>query len=795
MKKITVRYVKILIVLLACFLFICGGRIFISPVDPVSEIPEKLNAWYQKYPQQKVYMHLDKPAYIVGDHIWFKIYFLDSRTHLPSSYSNTLIVELINSFGKTSQQRLIKLEDGFAHGDLQLFDTIPPGQYEIRAYTNWMRNFGDDFFFRKQINIWNPELAAELYRDDKLANKKLKKKSLRKSQKIDFQFFPEGGNLIAGLENNVAFKAINELGLGIEVEGEIVNKKGSQAATFKSAHLGMGSFKFTPEPDNKYFAILMNESGKKEKFPLTELLLSGYNLMINPTGREIEVTVQSTVSESEVTLLAQTRGTVYYQETFNLQRGAQKITIPTDSFPTGIAQVTLFNVRAEPQCERLVFIRKDDNLNVAVSTENDSYGTRKKIAVGVRITDPEGEPVRGNFSLAVSNRELPDLSGDFHSGIVSYLLLTSDLKGRIENPEYYFERNTPETRQALDYLMMTQGWRRFRWENVTNNLPLQIDYPVERKLVIKGRITREIFDLPLKNIPVTLTVQSGFNDVFHSRTNDKGKFEFSLPDYEDTLNIEITARRNSGRKNLVIYVDESELPETSTIYSSYTQTMEITGTNVFRPIEKPMGDTNQAKLEGLYHEPDYVIYVDEQLATYNNVFDIIKGRVPGVMVTGENIVIRGISSIYGGTEPLYLIDNIPVDAGAIATLNPHDVERIEFLKGPSSAIYGSRGANGVISIYTRRGFFIKKGVLNFQMLGYYRPREFYSPRYGTQFDHLYPDDRSTLYWAPVLETDSLGMAEVEFYSSDTKGDFKIVLEGISEGGIPAEGQANFEIID
>jgi len=794
MNKLTERYIKILFIFLIGFLFICWGRI-IYPADPVSEISEQLDAWYEKYPQQKVYMHLDKPAYIVGDHIWFKIYYLDSRTHLPSLYGNTLIVELINTFGKASQQRIIKLKDGYAHGDFQLFDTIPPGQYELRAYTSWMRNFGDDFFFTKQVNIWNPEMAGELFRDDKIANKKLKKKSQRKSQKMDIQFFPEGGNLILGMDNNVAFKAINELGLGIEVEGEIVNKKGVQAATFESAHLGMGSFHFTPEPDNKYFAVIISESGKKEKIPLPEPQKSGYNLLVEPGSRDFEVTIQSTDPEPEVTLLGQTRGKVCFQETFKLQNGSHKVSIPVEAFPTGIAQITLFNIRVEPQCERLVFIRRNDNLNVSVSTDNSSYGTRKKIAVGVRVSDPEGQPVRGNFSLAVSNRQLEDHSRDFHSGIVSYLFLTSDLKGRIENPDYYFEKNTPETRQALDYLMMTQGWRRFRWENVTNNLPLKIDFPVERNLVVKGKITREIFDIPLKNIRVNLAVQSGFNDIFSSSTNKEGQFEFSLPDYEDTLSIEITARRNNGRKNLVIYVDETELPETNHIYSSYTQSMEITGTNVFRPIGVPEEDSNQVKIEGIYHEPDYVIYVDEQLSTYNNVFDIIKGRVPGVMVTGERVIIRGVGTIYGGTEPLYLIDNIPVDVGAVSTLNPHDVERIEFLKGPSAAIYGSRGANGVISIYTRRGFFMIKGVLNFKMLGYYKPREFYSPKYGTDFDYLYPDSRSTLYWAPVIETDSLGNATVEFYSSDTRGDFEVVLEGISEKGIPAEGKGSFEVID
>jgi TonB-dependent SusC/RagA subfamily outer membrane receptor len=204
-------------------------------------------------------------------------------------------------------------------------------------------------------------------------------------------------------------------------------------------------------------------------------------------------------------------------------------------------------------------------------------------------------------------------------------------------------------------------------------------------------------------------------------------------------------------------------------------------------------DPDQSILQGIHGEPDNVIYVDEKMANYNNIFDIIKGRVPGVLVYGDKIQIRGPNSFILSTEPLYLIDDIPVDANAVSSLNPQDVERIEFLKGPSAAIYGSRGANGVIAIYTKRGIYMKKGILESQILGFYRPREFYSPKYETRLDYMKPDDRITLFWAPSIILDSVGQAEAVFYSSDIKGTFDITIEGITFDGEIGESTATINI--
>jgi TonB-dependent SusC/RagA subfamily outer membrane receptor len=779
-------------VLLTGLLFLSLTTVILP--DKPERIARLLETFYENFPQQKIYLSLDKPAYMAGQTIWYKAYVLDATTHLPADLSKNMIVEVSNSFGNNILTQLCKIENGYSRGDFHLPDTIAEGIYEIRAYTNWMRNFGDEFFFRRQFNVWNPVYASKIYRDDKIANKKLKKKSIRMAGKTDLQFFPEGGFMVAGKKCRIAFKACNELGLGIDIGGIIMDKKNKQVAVFSSEYLGMGAFEFVPEKDNSYTAEVRNSDGRTSHFKLPESLEEGYVLRVDANAVfNIKITVTSTYLSPEVMLLGHVRGKVFYTKTLKLESGTAVTEIDKSSLQTGIFHLTLFDQASVPQCERLVFINQNDQLNISTELNSKVYKPREKVDITLQVKDAENKPVRGSFNISVTDLTAINESSEFQSSAISYLLLASDLRGPVEEPDNYFSNNTAEIRQAADYLMMTQGWRRFVWENVTGERSLKIDYPVERGLVVSGRITREIFDIPLKNLPVTLTVLSEFNDVFITRTDSKGAYSFELPDYEDTVFVEITCRRLNGRKNLVIYLDESDRPETGMLFSPYTKDMAIQGSKIYRPVEEPEKDTNQVRLEGIYSRPDNVIYVDEALQTYGSVLEIIQGRVPGVMVTGKHVLIRGISTLYGSTEPLYLIDNVPVDVEAIQSLSPLDVERIEILKGPSTAIYGSRGGNGVISVYTRRGTFMRKGVIDFKMFGYHRAREFYSPKFGTEYDHLIPDERSTIYWDPMVGTDENGKATISFYNSDRTGTFWIVVEGVSDKGTPGKAEESYVV--
>lgn len=771
------------------FAFIAGaiGLLSISlvyqPRIPFPNLAEKLESYYKRYPQQKAYLHLDNVSYHAGEKIWYKAYLVDARTHRADTISKILIVELVNSFGVSSMIQMVKLDRGFANGDFLLPDTIPEGLYQLRAYTNWMRNFDQEYFFQREINIWNPEQTLKLYRDDKLANKRHKKKSMRRSKKIDIQFFPEGGYLVNGLESKVGFKAINELGLGFDFEGNIFDDKKKIVCPIKSMHLGMGAFSFVPEAGRKYHAEVLTANGKDYRFKLPETRSSGYVLSVLKNGdKQLKLRIASTLSDPMVMVACHIRGNIIYKGQVQLANGGKTLDIPLDDAPSGILHITLFNDQREPICERLVFIRSEDRLRIAVLKQKSTFKPREKVDINLLVMDQQNNPVAGNFSLAVSDRDLVNNAADFQSGIITNLLLSSDLAGRIEKPDYYFDDNNQDADEALDYLLMTQGWRRFNWDDVMNENLLGIAYPIQKNISVSGRITKELFDRPLKDLPVTLTVVSEFNDVYVTRTDNRGQYVFDLPDYEDTVQVEITARRKNGKKNLVIYIDDNELPVTEQIFSSYSRDMIVRGTNRFKPPPEEEIDTMQVVSKGIYRTPDYVLEVTDDMRTYGSVLDMIQGRIPGVQVTGNSVLIRGPSTFLGSNEPLYLIDNVPVDVTAVQTMNPMDVERIEVLKGPSAAIYGARGANGVIAIFTIRGRFMIKGILKFDMLGFHRPREFYSPKYGTRFDDLVEDYRTTLYWDPYIRTDSTGMAKISFYCSDVRSSYHIVVEGISEEG-------------
>lgn len=201
-----IRLFIVLIIVTAGIAFVSFTTIKNRSNDPSDNAATRLAEWYEKYPQEKVYLHLDKQTYNSGENIWFKAYFMDATTHKPSTHSNILIVELINSFGKTSMTRLLKLNNGFATGDFMIYDTVPSGLYEIRAYTSWMRNFGDDYFFKRQIEILNPEFSSQLYRDESLPIKDLKRKASGNLKSLIYSFSLREGNLLQALKTALPLK-------------------------------------------------------------------------------------------------------------------------------------------------------------------------------------------------------------------------------------------------------------------------------------------------------------------------------------------------------------------------------------------------------------------------------------------------------------------------------------------------------------------------------------------------------------------------------------------------------------
>lgn len=765
----------------------------------------KLQNHYKWYPQQKAYLHTDKSSYDVADVIWFKAYVVNATSHIPDAMSTNLYVDLLNPSGMVVQTRLLRLKNGVAHGDFSLEDTIPEGRYKIRAYTNWMRNLGDGFFFSKDLYISNPLFSTYATRMQVQKIKKGRRETRRDARKYDLSFHPEGGSLLSGVENVIGYKAINGLGMGQKFNGKLIDNKGKTILEFSSNMLGMGSFKFTPEPGVKYSAIADFEGAKEEKFKLPESIDMGVNLGIKYIGLDsVYVELVSNIQppnyppNTDYYLLAHTRGNPRFTAVLDLKNN-KSVAINRDVFPSGISHFTLFNASSNPVSERLIFLNQKDFLNIEITGNPLMADKREKINSQIRISDSDGDPVRGNFSLAV----VKSTSLSNETNILSELLLDSDLKGHIENPAWYFTNFNQEKARELDYLMLTQGWRKFEWSAVSVNRRLPVRYEVENGIEISGKITREFFGLPLRDIRVTLTILNEFNDVFVTRSGMRGRFSFKNLSYPDTVGVKIEAVRASGKKNLVILVDQQNrenIPDMHYLTDNYLKRAGEEGRWVTEKTPEEIEKENDPFYEEnnryyrIHQEPRDVIIVDETMQNYNSVSQIIQGRVPGVMVTGDKILIRGINTFYGSTDPLFLVDGIPTDMNYAMNMNPYDIDRIEILKGPETAIYGSRGANGVIAIYTKRGKFMLKGVVNFEMIGYHVPKEFYSPKYEVEGrDNLFEDERTTLYWKPSITTGRDGKAKISFYASDIEGEYSIIVEGLDQRGELGAGKTIFNV--
>jgi TonB-dependent SusC/RagA subfamily outer membrane receptor len=783
-------------------ILLAGAWLFLGLADEdtrLTHIRKALWDYSLQYPQQKVYLHLDKQYYYTGDILWFKAYLVDGMFHRPDTLSTNLYVELIAPDGTQADIIRIKMYHGSGIGDFSLPDTLPEGLYQVRAYTSWMQNFHPDYFYSGNIQVLNPGYRKLI--SPKQARQNLKK--INQQQEIyadlDVAFFPEGGDLVTGIESVVAFKAINKSGFGVPVEGKVYDSEMNAVADILTRYDGMGTFKLIPRKGEKYVAVIM-VANQEYRFPLPGQLEHGIGIRVEDQPGEVILHVSSSRpttndrTANEIIIMGLVRGKIYYQEIITLSGAPVSVPIRKTLFPAGIVQFTFFSGRIIPLAERLVFIHHKDFMRIGLQafdtlTDNND----RLLCLAITTKDKYYRPAESNLSVSVlyENKEVPARQDN----ILTHLFLTSDLRGTIRHPWHYLEQALKGHPEDMDLLMLTHGWRKFDWAGILNNELPEIRYAEERGITISGFITTEIFARPLKNCKVQLSVQEAYNDVFTQLSDERGFFKFENMIYYDTMNVKIEAWRPSERRNLVIFIPDDIYPAVTKQQGEYILTTLSERDNkayrreknkefmiAYEEDQKRIAREDSNKLKGIYGDPDAVIRSEDFPSGYKDALQVLQGRVPGVIVNGDNVYIRGINTLIGNTDPLYLIDGVPVlDVSSVLALPVEDIDRIEVLKGPSCAIYGSRGGNGVIAIYTKSGSFMKKGIIEFQMLGYHWPRKFYEPEFTT---HGSPDETKTISWNPIVETNSAGTAKVIFRKPVPGKNLRIVVEGITPEGNP-----------
>ncbi len=769
-----------------------------NPDNPHSNLLKQLEVLNTEYPGQTAFLHTDKQEYMAGEIIWMKAYLVNATTLEPDTMSTNFYVELIDTQDGIAEVMLFRLENGMAHGDIYLPDSLSEGNYQLRAYTDWMRNFGNEFFFTKDIYVYNPIEENFIKRWDIIKNRWFNFTLRRQQGNMQFAFFPEGGNLIAGKENRVAFKSANKLGAGVEASGELVDDNGNQVLEFSTFHNGMGSFTFTPEEGRRYRANINYSNGDTDRIRLPASLPRGYLLSADVSGEAVEVNIRTNMdSESlpqadEVFLIAQTRAEARFAEHITLDDGMKEISIPADRFPTGICQLKLFDAAGQPIAERLVFVNHDDiaeaSLKDISTTQVESIEgeSREGLSLDIRLPDGASD---GSYSLAVLDTD--ENSPDHAANIASELLIFGDLSYKTKDPGYYLSEPDGDPARALDLVMMTHGWKRFDWEAIAAGEFPEIRHEFPSGITISGKMSPRssgrdtgITDLELAVISEEETVE-----IYETTTDREGKFEFETIEHEGMFTAEIRPDDQYERRIMDINLETREFEDLEFKRNFFTRPRQVTSKGEdWERVSRPetvlsKRQMTQAKTEPLsmFGEPNQVIYFEDIRDQYSHIMDVLRTRVRGLRVVGGEIILRGPSSIYFSNEPLFMVDEMAVDRGAFLNISVDDVDRLAVITGANAAILGSRGANGALLLYTRRSDQLRRPSYEYLMVGFHEPAETFESMIDTDLYRATGMNR-TLFWEPVLEPNENGEANVSFPVDEYVRNVRVIVQGIDKNG-------------
>jgi TonB-dependent SusC/RagA subfamily outer membrane receptor len=807
------------------------------PIDStlIRKIDTILKAYTSAHKIEKAYLHFDKPYYAAGDTIYFKGYVTDASLQ-PSTLSGVLYADLINSSDHICMSAKLKLKDGMAAGDFALPDTLKKGSYRLRAYTNLMRNNGENYFFDQYVAIVNTGKAtpqAIPARAPANKNKSTTSPKFTSTAKLDVGFFPEGGNLVSGVPSELAFKAVAKTGLGAEITGTITDEQGQQAGKLSSQHLGMGVVNFMPVAGKKYKANI-TYADSTYVFDLPKPDDSGYYLNVDNTDSlslRIDITAGPQNHQAQVNLIAQSAGIVYDYTGARLVNNHFTTTIPKDRFPSGILQLTLFSTTGEPMNERLVFINNHDQLNLKLETEKAIYHAREKVKINIKSANSDNHPAPGSFSVAVINASVVPADEDRESTILSHLLLTSDLKGYVEAPNYYFTGKNKNAAADLDALMLTQGYHRFEWRPILNQKIGADVFQPENKISITGRITNTA-GKPIPHGRVSLVSVSNVFFAVDTVADEQGRFIFEHLPMIDSMRYMIQAADKNVRKNTAIILDNANPPKAAGNKNKPDGIIEENeGLKVYLQVSKNfhqeqlkygLGKHTITLKEVVVKETKNRKYLkhSENLNGPGAANDVITADQipPGCPIFKDCIVghLHGIQYVdgnfyYGMFPTLVLLDGMEIEgniaivmgkvvkkseggssqADVLNSLNVNDIASVEIITDASlAAMYGERGAGGVIIITTKTFGDVIAGANNFEPkyayyspVLYYKARVFYSPVYDPPKTNTpFTDLRTTIYWNPDIVTDKNGNATFEFFNADTKGNYRIVVEGIDDNG-------------
>jgi hypothetical protein len=762
-----------------------------------------LAVYSSKYQQERTYLHYDKTAYTAGETIWFKAYLMQGI--MPAEGSKTLYVDWVDDKGNLLNHTSSPvLDGGVTNGQFDVPENYKGSFIHVRAYTKWMLNFDTAFLYRKNIRIIPTAVTPPATLPTAITT---------------INFFPEGGDLVAGIKNKIAFKANDQWGRPVRVRG-VIQKNGAVVDSLKTHHDGMGFFFLIPEGGAKYTVKWKDPKSKEQVNDLPTVRPSGISMQIGIASGKRYFTINRTADAAEnlqrLHLVGTMQQTMVFKANANLSTNVTSSgVIPVESLPTGILTITVFDNNWNAIAERITHVNNDEYFFPMEMTVQ-KWGLSKRGRNEIELQLPP--EISANLSVSVTDAFI---ESDSSNNIVSQFLLSGDLKGEVYRPSYYFKNNSDTITQQLDLVMLTHGWRRFKWEEITKGKFPTITYP---KDTTYQTLSGKLFGLSPGQL------QSGGSIVMMVKEKDSAAKmvvapvardgSFNTPDYVffDSLRVYFQpskplqgssvsfmtsrlAALNYGDKNFAgtpFFPDTTGYhrhallaAEAAAILEQWKGKLleEVTVTAQRKPTVQVLDEKYTTGLFKGFDALQFDVLNDPFANSAQNIFNYLQGKVAGLQITTG----AGTPSLqWRGGAPLIYLDENATDPSMISGIPVQDIAYVKVFRpifmGSGSSMYGS-GANGAIAIYTRKGGDATSkpgtGLSANTVAGYSPIREFYSPNYSTFVrSNEQRDVRTTLYWQPqIITTGKNNKITLVFYNTDVFSKaLRIVVEGMSADG-------------
>jgi hypothetical protein len=782
---------------ISIYLLFVATLLFQSPdvnAQVLSNVQQAFNGYQQNTYVEQLFVHTDRETYLSGEIIWFKIYSL-TATPYAVDFSKVVYVDVLDGQNNFILQAKVSFEKGVGSGSFYLPKTIKSGVFKLRAYTNWLKNFGATAFFEKKLNLINlnnqqPTVA-------------------QKSTTYDIQFFPEGGDLVNGLTSRVAFKVIGKDGKGIEVSGAIVSDQNDTVAHFNTLKFGMGSFVITPNANHSYKAISKSLTQDILIKELPKVKNNGYVMTVNTNGNEVNVTLATNLPTTTAFLYIHHNNQTSATEQLNFSAGRAEVKLSLAKLQDGVSGFTIFNSEGLPLCERLFFKRPTRKTTLAVASDKNAYGNRKNVNLNLTAKDEKGMQVKGNLSVAVYR--LDSLNKAPETDIVSYLWLSSALKGNIESPDYYLINDNPGANEALDNLLLSQGWRNFKWNEVlANQRPLLKFLPELNGHLING-VAMNSSGESVENKGLYIGVPGKLPQFYASKLNSAGEFLVNTKDLFGNREIVLLPANEADSmlkfKVLSPFSEQFSANNYTFDYSNANllnafrrRNLSVETQNIFIPNKLSTFISQGIDTSAFYSTP-FKVYDLDLYTRFPTMKEVVTEFIAELRITKHqkrnHLEMIGEYD-YLNEDPLVIVDGVPfTNIDLILASDPTKMKKLAIIK--DRYYYGGLTIEGIINLSTANGDLgglnIDPHALVVDYEGLELQREFYSPLYETEekAKSRIPDFRDLLYWAPNVILDTKAKSNLSFYTSDQTGNYMVVVQGMTEDGAPMSKNFTFSV--